>query len=48
MMGPFEGSAGDRTREFTMSSVLATAAELSADTEAAEAVPEAMVPGRRT
>ena len=36
MMGPFEGSAGDRTREFTMSSVLATAAELSADTEAAD------------
>lgn len=36
MIGPFEGSAGDRTREFTMSSVLATAAELSADTEAAD------------
>ena len=36
MIGPFEGSAGDRTREFTMSSVLATASELSADTEAAD------------
>lgn len=36
MTGPFEWDAGDRTREFTMSSILATAAELSADTEAAD------------
>ena len=36
MIGPFEGSAEDRTREFTATSVLATAAaELSADTEEA-------------